>query len=56
MSDEPRDDASHDGEDGLVDRLDVIESQPLASRADAYAQLHEELRRALEGDDGHGRA
>jgi len=41
--------------DGLVDRLDVIEEQPLASRADAYAQLHEQLRRTLEGDDDHGR-
>lgn len=41
--------------DGLVDRLDVIEEQPLAARADAYAQLHEQLRRTLEGDDEHGR-
>jgi hypothetical protein len=42
--------------DGLVDRLDVIEEQPLAARADAYAQLHEQLRRTLEGDDEHGRS
>lgn len=41
--------------DGLVDRLDVIEEQPLAARADAYTQLHEQLRRTLEGDDEHGR-
>lgn len=53
MSDEPQ--ASVD-EDGLVDRLDVIEEQPLAARADAYAQLHEQLRRTLEGDDDHGRS
>lgn len=43
------------GEDGLVARLDVIEEQPLTARAEAYAQLHEQLRRTLEGDDEHGR-
>lgn len=44
-------------EDGLVPRLRVIEDQPLQTRADAYAQLHEELRDRLEGPDpsrGHG--
>ncbi|MDR6969726.1 hypothetical protein [Leifsonia shinshuensis] len=51
MTDEPH----GDDEDGLVDRLEVIEGQPLDARADAYAQLHEQLRRTLEGDDGHGR-
>ena len=50
MTDEPQ-----AGDGGLVERLDVIEEQPLASRADAYAQLHEQLRRTLEGDDQHGR-
>lgn len=44
------------GEDGLVARLDVIEEQPLQARADAYAHLHEQLRRTLEGDDEHGRS
>ncbi|WP_139230622.1 MULTISPECIES: hypothetical protein [unclassified Leifsonia] len=44
------------GEDGLVARLDVIEEQPLEARADAYAHLHEQLRRTLEGDDEHGRS
>lgn len=44
------------GEDALVARLDVIEEQPLEARADAYAQLHERLRRTLEGDDEHGRS
>jgi hypothetical protein len=29
----------------------VIEDQPLESRADAFAQVHDELRRALEGAD-----
>lgn len=37
----------------LLARLDVIEQQPLADRADAYAQLHEQLRRTLEGGDAH---
>ena len=50
MSDEPQ-----TGDGGLVERLDVIEEQPLPDRADAYAQLHEQLRRTLEGDDQHGR-
>jgi len=53
MSDEPQGSAD---QDGLVDRLDVIEEQPLAVRADAYAQLREQLRRTLEGDDDHGRS
>ena len=44
------------GEDGLLARLDVIEEQPLEARADAYANLHEQLRRTLEGDDEHGRS
>jgi len=50
MTDEPQ-----HGDGALVERLDVIEEQPLADRADAYAQLHEQLRRTLEGDDEHGR-
>ncbi|MGO4595552.1 hypothetical protein AB4Z18_17185 [Leifsonia sp. 2TAF2] len=52
MSDEQQDAGA---EEALVARLDVIEEQPLAARADAYAQLHEQLRRTLEGDDEHGR-
>lgn len=43
-------------DDALVARLDVIEEQPLASRADAYAQVHAELQRRLEGDDDHAGA
>lgn len=37
--------------DGLVDRLRLIEDQPLDSRSGAYAALHDELRRVLEGGD-----
>jgi hypothetical protein len=37
--------------DGLVDRIRLIEDQPLDSRAGAYAALHDELRRVLEGGD-----
>lgn len=37
--------------DALVSRLQVIEDQPLAQRAPAYVQLHDELRAALEGAD-----
>ena len=39
------------GDDALVPRLNLIEDQPLASRADAYAQVHDELRDELEGGD-----
>jgi hypothetical protein len=41
------------GGDELLDRLDVIEGQPLADRAEAYAQLHEELVRRLDAADPH---
>ncbi|MEU4015358.1 hypothetical protein AB0E56_08825 [Microbacterium sp. NPDC028030] len=34
--------------DGLWSRLRLIEGQPLASRADAYSALHDELSRRLE--------
>ena len=34
--------------DGLWSRLRLIEGQPLASRADAYTSLHDELFRRLE--------
>lgn len=37
-----------DGDHELVSRLRIIESQPLAARADAYAALHEELSAKLE--------
>jgi hypothetical protein len=35
----------------LVSRLRVIEDQPLADRAAALAQLHDELRSRLESGD-----
>jgi len=34
--------------DGLWSRLRLIEGQPLASRADAYTTVHDELFRRLE--------
>ncbi|MCU1544898.1 MAG: hypothetical protein JWM50_2763 [Microbacteriaceae bacterium] len=37
--------------DALLSRLRVIEDQPLASRADAYAHVHEQLQAELEGGD-----
>jgi hypothetical protein len=40
-----------DRDDALVARLEVIEEQPLADRAEAYAQLHAELSGRLEGPD-----
>ncbi|MFF2052664.1 hypothetical protein ACFVU2_13770 [Leifsonia sp. NPDC058194] len=46
MPDQDRDDS-----DALVARLEVIEEQPLAARADAYAQVHAELSQRLEGAD-----
>lgn len=48
MSDERPDDA-------LVPRLRVIEDQPLADRAAAYAQVHDELRGRLESGDASRR-
>ena len=42
---------SSDDLDALVSRLQVIDDQPLAQRAPAYVQLHDELRAALEGAD-----
>jgi hypothetical protein len=37
--------------DALLSRLRVIEDQPLDTRAEAFAQLHEQLRSTLEGGD-----
>lgn len=45
--DEPRDQEPS----ALMTRLRVIEDQPLETRAEALAQLHEELRAALEAGD-----
>ena len=39
----------HDGPDeGLLSQLSVIEDQPLADRAAAFAQVHDALRQQLE--------
>jgi hypothetical protein len=40
-----------DGDSALVSRLRVIEEQPLAQRAQAYAQVHDGLLARLEGGD-----
>ena len=42
--DDTRDDETGD----LLSQLEVIEAQPLATRADAYEALHDELSRRLE--------
>ena len=42
------DDTSDDERDDLLSRLEVIEAQPLATRADAYDSLHDTLSRRLE--------
>ena len=42
------DDSSTGPTDGLWSRLRLIEGQPLAARADAYASLHDELSRRLD--------
>jgi len=35
----------------LLSRLRLIEDQPLEARAEAFAQIHEELHTALESSD-----
>ncbi|GAA1446311.1 hypothetical protein [Leifsonia poae] len=49
-------DDKQDVDDALVPRLKLIEDQPLATRAEAYAQMHDELRDVLEGGDVHRNA
>lgn len=39
---------AQNGQHDLVDRLRVIEAQPLAARPEAYVALHEELARRLD--------
>lgn len=46
------DDAAHE----LISRLRLIEDQPLAGRAEAYAALHDELARRLEAGPAAGGA
>jgi hypothetical protein len=40
--------------DALLPRLKLIEDQPLETRAEAYAHLHDELREALDAADRQG--
>ena len=62
MSDEPTPEtepqaASRDEEpSALVTRLRVIEDQPLETRAEALAQVHDELRAMLEAGDARPHA
>ena len=44
-------DPDGDETDALLSRLRLIEDQPLADRAEALAQVHEELRTRLEAGD-----
>jgi hypothetical protein len=48
--DEHRDPDDDTGD--LLSTLEVIEAQPLATRADAYEALHDTLARRLEADPG----
>lgn len=40
-----------DIQEALLDRIRLIEDQPLEQRAAAFAQVHEQLQAALEGSD-----
>ena len=44
----PENEYTAESETELVSRLRVIEEQPLATRAAAYASVHEELAKRLE--------
>ncbi|MCU1415672.1 MAG: hypothetical protein JWN80_3012 [Microbacteriaceae bacterium] len=39
------------GTDELLSRVRVIEDQPLDARAEAFTQIHDQLRSTLEGGD-----
>lgn len=53
----PAESAPRDEEpSALVTRLRVIEDQPLESRAEALAQVHDELRAMLEAGDARPHA
>ena len=51
MSDTENPAARDDEPSAFVSRLRVIEDQPLETRAEALAQLHDELRSMLEAGD-----
>lgn len=46
--------AAHIEHDGLLDRLALIESQPLDRRAQGFEQLHDELLQELQRSDNEG--
>ena len=52
----PDTDVRDDEPNALVTRLRVIEAQPLDTRAEALAQLHDELRAMLEAGDARPHA
>jgi hypothetical protein len=45
-----------EGDDSLLSALEVIENQPLAERAEAFAAIHDDLARRLEGGSSPGGA
>jgi hypothetical protein len=49
---EGMDDTRDDDDGDLLSQLEVIEAQPLATRADAYEALHDTLSRRLESGPG----
>ena len=55
MGDERNEQHRADESDALLSRLRVIEDQPLDTRAEAYAHVHEQLQSELEGGDTHHR-
>lgn len=55
MGDERNEQNRADESDALLSRLRVIEDQPLDTRAEAYAHVHEQLQSELEGGDTHHR-
>ena len=51
VTDAPVNDTPVNDTDALLDRIRLIEDQPLEQRAAAFTQLHEQLQAALEGAD-----
>ncbi|WP_199922271.1 hypothetical protein [Microterricola viridarii] len=47
-------DNEYSAEERLAARLRSIDEQPVAERAEAYVQLHDEMRARLEGGDAAG--
>jgi hypothetical protein len=55
MTDDTTPDGGRHESDALLSRLRVIEDQPLDTRAESYAHVHEQLQAELEGGDSHHR-